>query len=62
MLSVIAASVALHISDVPWGGPIGAVRVGLIEGNFVINPTIPEMENSSLDLRMAGTADAIIMV
>ncbi len=46
----------------PWGGPIGAVRVGLIDGEFVINPTIPMMENSTLDLRLAGTADAIIMV
>jgi polyribonucleotide nucleotidyltransferase len=62
ILSIIAASAALHISDVPWDGPIGAVRVGQIDGEFVLNPTIPEMENSQLDLRMAGTADAIIMV
>ena len=62
MLAILAASAALHISDVPWGGPIGAVRVGLIDGEFVLNPTIPEMENSLLDLRMAGTEDAIIMV
>jgi polyribonucleotide nucleotidyltransferase len=62
ILSIIAASAALHISDVPWDGPIGAVRVGLIDGQFVLNPTIPEMENSLLDLRMAGTKDAIIMV
>ena len=60
--SIIAASAALHISDVPWGGPIGAVRVGMIDGEFVANPTIPDMENSVLDLRVAGTADAIIMV
>ncbi|MBN1562666.1 MAG: polyribonucleotide nucleotidyltransferase, partial [Anaerolineae bacterium] len=59
---IIAASAALHISDIPWDGPIGAVRVGLIDGEFVANPTIPEMENSLLDLRMAGTADAVIMV
>ncbi|MBN1679385.1 MAG: polyribonucleotide nucleotidyltransferase [Anaerolineae bacterium] len=62
ILSIIAASAALTISDVPWGGPIGACRVGLIDGEFVANPTIPEMENSQLDLRLAGTADAIIMV
>jgi polyribonucleotide nucleotidyltransferase len=62
ILSIIAASAALNISDVPWDGPIGAVRVGLIDGEFALNPTIPEMENSQLDLRMAGTADAIIMV
>ena len=62
ILSVIAASAALTISDVPWEGPIGAVRVGLIDGEFVVNPTIPQMEDSLLDLRMAGTADAVIMV
>lgn len=62
MLSILAASAALHISDVPWEGPIGAVRVGMIDGEFVINPTIPQMDDSQLDLRMAGTSDAIIMV
>ncbi len=62
MLSIIAASAALTISDVPWEGPIGGVRVGMIDGEFVINPTIPQMDESQLDLRMAGTADAIIMV
>jgi polyribonucleotide nucleotidyltransferase len=60
--SIIAASAALTISDIPWDGPVGAVRVGLVDGEFVIDPTIPEMENSLLDLRMAGTSDAIIMV
>ncbi|MCB8941681.1 MAG: polyribonucleotide nucleotidyltransferase [Ardenticatenaceae bacterium] len=62
IMAVNGASAALHISDVPWAGPIGAVRVGLINGEFVANPTIQEMENSKLDLRMAGTSDAIIMV
>ena len=62
MLSIIAASAALTISDVPWDGPIGAVRVGMVDGEFVVNPLIPQMEDSTLDLRMAGTADAIIMV
>lgn len=62
MLSIIAASTALHISDIPWAGPIGAVRIGLIDDQLVVNPTIPQMENSSLDLRVAGTADAILMV
>jgi polyribonucleotide nucleotidyltransferase len=62
ILNIIGASAALTISDTPWDGPVGAVRVGLIDGELVINPTIPEMENSKLDLRMAGTADAIIMV
>ncbi len=62
ILSIIGASAALTISDVPWDGPVAAVRVGLIDGELVINPTIPQRENSVLDLRMAGTADAIIMV
>lgn len=62
VLCIIGASAALTISDAPWDGPVAAVRVGLIDGELVINPTIPEMENSDLDLRIAGTSDAIIMV
>ncbi len=62
ILSVNAASAALHISDVPWNGPVGAVRVGYVDGQFVIDPSNQEMANSSLDLRLAGTRDAIIMV
>ncbi len=62
IMSVNAASAALTISDVPWDGPIGAVRVGYIDGQFVADPTIPEMAESQLDLRLAGTRDAIIMV
>jgi polyribonucleotide nucleotidyltransferase len=62
ILAVNAASAALTISDIPWGGPIGAVRVGRIEGEFVLNPTYPDMEYSDFDLRVAGTRDAILMV
>ena len=62
IMAVNAASAALVISDVPWGGPIGAVRVGMIDGEFVANPTIQQMESSVLDLRMAASRDAIIMV
>jgi polyribonucleotide nucleotidyltransferase len=62
ILSVNAASAAITISDIPWNGPIAAVRVAYIDGEFVANPTIPEMANSSLDLRMAGSRDAVIMV
>ena len=62
ILAVNAASAALMVSDVPFGGPVGAVRVGLIDGQFVVNPTFAEMERSSLDLRLAGTRDAILMV
>lgn len=62
VLGVIAASTALTISDVPFEGPVGAVRIGYIDGQLVVNPTIPQMEQSTLDLRVAGSADAIIMV
>ena len=62
IMSVNAASAALTISDVPWNGPVAAVRVAYINDQFVVNPTIPEMEASKLDLRIAGTRDAIIMV
>ncbi len=62
ILAVNAASAALMISDIPWGGPVGAVRVGLIEEEFVLNPTFADMEYSDLDLRLAGTRDAILMV
>ncbi len=62
ILAVNAASTALMISDVSWGGPVGAVRVGRIDGEFVINPTFSEKNKSDLDLRLAGTRDAILMV
>ncbi|HCB49017.1 MAG TPA: polyribonucleotide nucleotidyltransferase [Chloroflexi bacterium] len=62
ILALNAASIALTISDIPWNGPIGAIRVAYIDGEFVANPTIPQMTDSKLDLRMAGTRDAIIMV
>ncbi len=62
MLCINGASAALMISNIPFGGPVAACRVGLIDGELVINPTISEMENSTLDLRLAGTADAINMV
>jgi len=62
ILSIIGASAALTISDVPFDGPIGATRVGYIDNELVVNPTLPEMEESALDLRLAGTAEAILMV
>src|SRR5207237_3401285 len=60
--AIIGASAALMISDVPFYGPIGAVRVGMLDGKFVINPTADQMQNSTVDLRVAGTAEAILMV
>lgn len=62
MIGVVAASTALMISDIPWGGPVAGVRIGMIDGELVINPTISEMVNSTLDLRVAGTEFAINMV
>ena len=61
-MSIIGASAAMTISNIPWEGPIGAVRVGFIDGQIIINPTVTQMASSTLDLRMAGTADAILMV
>ena len=62
ILAIIGASAALAISNIPFMGPVGAVRVGYIDGQLVFNPTISQMEGSSLDLRLAGTADAVMMV
>ena len=62
MLAINAASAALMISDVPFGGPVGAVRVGFVDGELVVNPTLQQMEVSTLDLRVAGTKDALLMV
>jgi polyribonucleotide nucleotidyltransferase len=62
ILAVNAASSALMISDIPWEGPVGAVRIGRIDGEFIVNPTFAQQEESDLDLRIAGTKDAILMV
>jgi len=62
VLAINAASTAVMISDVPWGGPVGAIRVGRINGEFVLFPTFQQLESSDLDLRVAGTRDAILMV
>ncbi len=61
-LAINAASTALMISDVPWGGPVAAVRIGRIDGQLIVNPTSSEQDRSDLDLRIAGTRDAILMV
>lgn len=62
VLAICAASAALAISDIPLVKPIGAVRVGMIDGTFVINPTTEESKNSKLDLVLAGTEDAVLMI
>ena len=62
ILAMIASSAALTLSGVPFMGPIGAARVGVINGEIRVNPTVEEMKDSSLDLVVAGTADAVLMV
>lgn len=62
ILGIVGASAALSVSDIPFAGPVGAVRVGYIDDQLVINPTEPQMANSRLDLAIAGTADAVMMV
>ena len=62
ILSMVAVSAALTISGIPFMGPVGAARVGYINGALKLNPTIDEMKDSGLELVMAGTADAVLMV
>jgi len=62
ILAMVAASAALTLSGVPFMGPVGAARVGYINGQLKLNPTIEEMKDSSLDLVVAGTGDAVLMV
>ncbi|MCB0156123.1 MAG: polyribonucleotide nucleotidyltransferase [Anaerolineae bacterium] len=62
ILAINSASAALMISDIPWDGPVGAVRIGMQNGEFLVNPSTAEMVDSQLDLRVAGTEDAILMV
>ncbi|MFL5725726.1 MAG: polyribonucleotide nucleotidyltransferase [Chloroflexota bacterium] len=62
VIGTIAASAALTISEIPFNGPIGSVRVGRIGGEFVVNPTHTQLKESELDLIVAGTRDAIMMV
>lgn len=62
IMAMVGASVALATSDIPWEGPIGAVRVGMIDGQFIINPTLEQREASEMNLTVAGTKEAIMMV
>jgi len=62
ILSINGASTALAISDIPWAGPVGAVKMGFLDGQLVVNPPMSRMGDSDLDLVVAGTADAILMV
>jgi len=62
IVAMIATSAALTISGIPFLGPIGAARVGYADGQYILNPTLDQMPGSKLDLVMAGTADAVMMV
>ena len=62
ILAVNAASAALHVSNAPFEGPIGCVRVGTVEGKLTLNPTIQQLDASELDLVVAGTSDSIMMI
>jgi polyribonucleotide nucleotidyltransferase len=62
VLAVVAASTALSASTVPWNGPIAAVRVGRVDGNWILNPTFQQLEFSSVDVTVSGSAESILMV
>lgn len=62
IVSMIGSSIALSISDIPFNGPTGSVLIGLVDGAFVVNPTLEEREKSSMHLVVSGTKDAIMMV
>ena len=62
MHAIVGASTALFVSNIPFTKPVAAVRVGLIDGRYVINPTFTELKNSRLNLAVAGMEDGIVMV
>lgn len=62
ILSIIGASAALSISPIPWHGPVGAVRMGMEDGELIVNPTFEQREAGHMDMVIAGTSDAIMMV
>lgn len=62
VLGMLGASTALMLSSIPWGGPVAGVRVGRIDGEWVINPTFSQLDYSDIDMVVAGTAESIVMV
>ncbi len=62
VLGGVGASLAIHLSDIPFDGPMAEVRVGRINGDFVINPTVSELKESDIDMVVGGTADSILMI
>ena len=61
-LSILAASASVSVSDIPFGGPIAGVRVGRVDGQFIANPTLEQQEQSDIEIVVAGSKDAIMMV
>lgn len=62
VLGAIGASLALHLSDIPFDGPMGEVRVGRVDGEFIINPTVTELQSSDIDMVVGGTRDSVLMI
>lgn len=62
VLGIIGASAALSISDIPFNGPVAAVNIGLLDNQFVVNPTVPQLEDSAMEMCVAGKENAIMMV
>ncbi|MDR3312216.1 MAG: polyribonucleotide nucleotidyltransferase [Spirochaetaceae bacterium] len=62
ILAIIAASAAVHVSDIPFGGPIAGVRIGYLEGNYIVNPTYDQIERGAMEIVVAGTAQGFTMV
>ncbi|MBE9537300.1 MAG: polyribonucleotide nucleotidyltransferase [Proteobacteria bacterium] len=62
MVAMLGASAALEVSDIPFLGPIASVRVGRVDGKFLVNPTVEQLENSDIDLIVAGSREAVMMV
>ncbi|HEY7460505.1 MAG TPA: polyribonucleotide nucleotidyltransferase [Gemmatimonadota bacterium] len=62
VLGLLGASLALSVSDIPWQGPVSGVRVGRVDGEFIVNPTMEQIEKGDLELVVAGTKDSIVMV
>lgn len=60
--AMIGTSISLSISDIPWGGPIGGIWLGLIDGEYVINPTVEEREKSDMHVTVAGTKEKVVMI
>ena len=62
IVGMIATSIAIHISDIPWNGPIGGISVGLVDGEIVLNPTLDQRKRNDLNLTVAGTMEKVVMI